>query len=278
MLILKSITRSSLFSALIILLAPGLAHAVLFSSDISISGSVVYDSTNSSGTGTTQSGQIISIIGEAATTRDITGTSIVGTNPLAGTLTDIGDGFGSTFIMNGDQNGDAGNLFSDFAFNITNNSATDQFLVSFSLNFVNTANADGTDSFADSQFSLRNDTTSSEIFFSDLTSDVFFGDKENGVSLASFGASLLDGGVIILDFLLNPLASIDLSAINELKGGVFDNTSSFDGQLTTVLTVASVTNLTNPGNSVAVSEPSTLLLFALGMFGLLMWKGKNTIN
>jgi len=261
-----------LYSTFLILSTPWVAHAIPFSSDISISGSIVYDNVNSYATGTTQSGSISSIIGETKTTSNITGAIITGTNPLAGTLTDIGDGFGSIFSMSGDQNADKGELFSDYAINITNNSATDQFMVSFLLDFTNIVDANGADSFADSQFSLSNDTTTSEIFFTDLTSDIFFGDKENGISLASFGASLSDTGMVTLDFLLTPLAVINLSGINQLQGGVFDDTSDFEGELTSFISLASVTNLTTPPSS--VPEPVTFFLIMGGFIGLFFCRAK----
>jgi hypothetical protein len=263
---LKPVTKISICSTLLLLLTPWVAHAIPISTDISISGSVTYDIINSDAVGTTQSGSISSTIGGSPTSSSISGATLSGTNPLSGNLIDIGDGFGSSFSMSGDQNGDRGNLFSDYSFNITNNSATDQYQVIFAINFNNFANADGTDAFADSQISITNETASAEVFFSDLTSDVFFGDKENGISLASFGASLSDSGTLNLELLLNPLGVIDLSGINELKGDVFDNMSQFNGELSSFISVASVVNLTNPPTVVPV--PAAVWLFGSGLLGL----------
>jgi len=246
-----------------------MAHAVPISSDLSISGSITFDGTNSQATGTTSSGSISKVVGGSTTTSTISGATLSGTNPLLGSLTDIGDGFGSSFTMSGNQNGDTGKLFSDYAFNLTNNSATDQYQITLSINlFNNIANADGTDAFADSQISVSNETSSSEIFFSDLTSDVLFGDKENGVNLASFGASLSDSGLTNLDFLLNAGDSIDISGDNELEGKVYDSASQFDGMLSSFISVTNVVNLTNPPNPSPASAPATLLLMISGLLGL----------
>lgn len=249
-----------------------IGHAITFSSDVSISGSVVYDTVNSNGMGTTQGGSIGRVIGGTSTTTTIAGTTAMGTNPLLGNLSDIGDGFSSNFNMFGGVDGSSGELFSDFSFSLTNNSATDQYRVSFELDFLNFADADGVDAFADSQFSLRNGGT--EIFFTDLTSDALFGDHENSASeRGTFGATLNDSGIRVFDFLLNPLASINLSAIAELQGGVFDGASSFNGQLETFLTVAGVENLTSPPEPpAAVPVPGAVWLFGTALLGLFGFK------
>lgn len=262
---LKLAIINSVFSTLLILSTPWVAHAIPFSSDIIITGSITYDITNSYASGTTQGGSISSTIGGSPSSSTISGSTISGSNPLSGALTDIGDGFGSSFTMSGDQLNDEGLLGSDYFFSLTNSSATDQYQVSFAIDFTNLVNADGTDAYADSQLSVSNDLTLAELFFTDLTSDVFFGDQENGAGLSSFGASLSDTGIVMLDFLLNPLASVDFSGSNDLTGGVYDNTSAFSGELTSFISVADVVNLTPP---TPVPAPATLLLMMLGLFGM----------
>jgi len=261
------------YTLLFMLLMPFQVLAIPFSSDIGISGSVVYDSTNSTATGTTQSGSITSVIGESISSNTINGATITGSNTLSGTLTDLGDGFGSSFIMSGDQNGDKGRLISDSFFNIVNNSATDQYQVSFAIDFLNLADADGTDSFADSQLTVQNDLTLAELFFTDLFSDSLFGDKENGTNLGSFGASLSDSGTVMLDFLINPLASVDFSTFSDLRGEIFDATSSFSGEITSFISISDVTNLTNP-EPVGVPAPATLLLMLTGLIGMVTFRRK----
>lgn len=268
MIMLKALTRNSIYSALLILLTPWTVHAIPFSTDIIITGSIAYDSTNSYAATTFQAGTISSAIGGSATASTISGSSITGSNPLSGALTDIGDGFGSSFTMSGGQINDEGRLISDYFFSLTNSSATDQYQVSFQIDFTNFADANGSDSFVDSQISLINDATLDELFFSDLTSDTLFGDAENGIVLASFGAALADSGSVMLNFLLDPLASVNFSALSNLEGGVFDNTSSFNGELSSFISVAEVTNLSGPPTP--VPAPATLLLMVVGLFGLLI--------
>jgi len=269
---IKSIFGKKVISIVFVLFMPLVAYGVPFSSDVIIDGSITFDSTYSSVAGTTQSGSISSLVSGASSSNTITGATITGSDSLAGTLTDIGDGFGSMFSMSGNQNGHAGELYSDYAFNISNNSLTDQYLVSFNISYSNFVNGDGSDAYADSQFSLLNANTFAELFFTDLTSDTLFGDKENGTDLGSFGASILDVDTISLDFILNPLTSIDLSGLNALEGGVFDDFSAFNGSLSTFISVANIENLTDPGTS--VPAPPTMYLMFIGLLGLLLGRRK----
>ena len=271
----KAISGNKFASILFALFMPLVAYGVPFSSDVIINGSITYDSANSFVAGTTQSGSISSLIGGSSSSSTISGTTISGSNPLAGTLTDIGDGFGSTFDMSGSQSGAEGALYSDYAFNINNNSLTDQYRVSFNISFSNFVNADGSDAYADSQLSLQDVTTLAELFFTDLTSDTLFGDKENGTNLASFGASILDADVIALDLILNPLANIGFGGLNALEGGVFDNVSRFNGSLSSFISVSNVENLTNTGPPTGVPAPPTLYLMAIGLLGLLARRKKS---
>ena len=266
----KCLCGKKILSIIFVLFMPLVAYGVPFSSDVIINGSITFDSTNSSVAGTTQSGSISSLVSGASTSSSISGTTLTGTNPLSGALTDLGDGFGSAFYMSGNQNGDAGALYSDYAFNINNNSLTDQYLIRFNIGFSNFVNADGSDAYVDGQLTLMNAMSLSELFFTDLTSDVLFGDKENGTNLASFGASLLDTGNVSLDIVLNPLGNFDLSGLNALEAGVFDSVSRFNGTLSSFISVSSVENLTNTGPPAGVPAPSTLYLMAIGLLGLLI--------
>src|SRR3569833_3154405 len=111
MIIVKRLSIS-IFAAAVGALSMTNALAVPIDPNISISGSASFDTTNSGApTGdATQGGTLTSIIGGATTTTTISGTTVTGANPLAGSVTDIGDGFGIAFSGSGDYKGSASKI------------------------------------------------------------------------------------------------------------------------------------------------------------------------
>ena len=247
-----------------------------FDSSIVITGSAEFDSTGSPTAptgGASQSGTLTRIVGTTTTTTTLSGTTITGADPLAGTLSDIGDGFGIAFNASGSFNGatsEIDELFGDYLFAIKNNSLIDTFIVNLKLDFNNQVSASGADAFAQSEISLDNVTSGTEIFFSDLTSDTVNGNQkfvfpDGTTNMASgFGGALTDIGSLILSFLLAPGAMINLgdgSFELNVDGGAFAP-GAFSAAVTTLLTVDSVVKQQTPPT---VPEPETLLLLGIGL-------------
>lgn len=262
-----------LFSAL-----PTQAMATLFDTNIAITGSATFSGGGSSpaaATNASQSGTLTQILGGASTTTSLNGTAITGTDPLAGTLTDIGDGFGISFNASGTFGGtgtvsEIDELFGDYAFTLKNNSATDTFTVNLKLTFDNLVNALGSDAFAQSFIRIA-DAGNNEQFFSMLSSDSFngntkfvFPDGINNVALGS-GGTLTDAGPILLSFVLAPGALVNLGDNSfelNVDGGAFQP-GFFNVAVSTLLTVDSVVKQGTPPPN-PISEPQTFLQLLIG--------------
>src|SRR3569623_3194283 len=133
MIIVKRLSIS-LFAAAVGALSMTNALAVPIDPNISISGSASFDTTNSGApTGdATQGGTLTSIIGGATTPTTISGTTVTGASPLAGSVTDIGAGIGIAFSGSGAYSGGAsavGPVFGDFSFTLSNASLADAYAV-----------------------------------------------------------------------------------------------------------------------------------------------------
>src|SRR3569832_2348991 len=133
MIIVKRLSIS-LFAAAVGALSMTNALAVPIAPNISISGSASFDFFFSGApTGdATQGGTLTSIIGGATTTTTFCGSTFSGAIPLAGSVTDIGDGFGIAFSGSGAYNGSAstiGPLFGDYSFTLSNTSLTATYTV-----------------------------------------------------------------------------------------------------------------------------------------------------
>ena len=265
----KDAIRNAIFSTLLLLLTPLAAHAVPIDSSLTITGSVQFDTVNSSAAsgGATQGGSFSGTFSGATTSSTINNTTVTGANPLAGSMTEIGDSLGSVLNIAGESGGTNAGMFTDFFVDISNTSATDQFMVTFAVDFSNIIDANGGDAYADSQLSIIDTTNSLEVFFTDLTSDTFFGDMVNGVNPGTFGDALADSGIAMFDITINPLATINLSGLNSIEGGAYSADGDYSGMLQTVLSIAGVTNISTP---TPVPEPSSLLLLGLGLLGLVV--------
>lgn len=139
-------------------------------------------------------------------------------------------------------------------------------MITFAVDFTNMVDANGGDAYADSQLSIFDTTNVIEVFFTDLTSDTFFGDMVNGVNPGTSGDALSDSGIMTFDIIIDPLATINLSGLNSIEGGAFSGDGNYSGTLQSVFSIAAVSNLTEPQ---PVPETHSLFLLGVGLLGLM---------
>jgi len=277
MIIVKRLTIS-LFAAAVGALSVTNALAVPIDPNISISGSASFDTGFSvAPTGNaTQNGTLTSIIGGATTTTTISGTTVTGANPLAGTLTDLGDGFGITFSGSGSYDGGASAItkfVGDYSFTLSNTSLTDTYTVKLKFDFNGNANASGTsgsDVFGRTIVDIQDATdpvtpvnlTTSGSVTSDARSP---GNFRLGASTGTFGGPVSDAGSQTITFTLLPSSSIILGGTGyeiSLDGGAFEAGTAFSASITTLLTVDSVVN---EGGTPPLPEPDAITLLGIGL-------------
>ncbi len=232
-----------------------------------------FDATNSSpATGNaTHTGSLVQTIGGASTTTTINDTTIAsGSNPLSGTLTDIGDGWEIHSAITGsfsDTLGSATNNADiyDLFFSLQNLSATDSITVTISLDFNNHVNASGSDAFAASEIQLF-DGSANELFFSDLMSDTVGGNLLNGSPTGTSGGSLDDSDIHQLILTLNPGDLLDFHIQHLIEGGAFVAGSSYSASFDTVVSFDAAIHTTPPH---PLSEPAMPALIGIGLLGIL---------
>ncbi|MDD5327068.1 MAG: PEP-CTERM sorting domain-containing protein [Phycisphaerae bacterium] len=253
--------KSKLFLAMFLVFAvvtlQGVDALAVFSPDISITGNVEYDTGFADSYRASLTGGFSKTAGGAVTNSTFNVAAVTGGNPLAGTLTSIGDGFG--FSANG-----AGNLTvndeSEFAagfdmmLNITNNSLTFPYWITFNLNFSNSVTSSGADTYTSSEFTL--DDPTGEIFFTDLLSDAANGNEVGGVSVGGYGGNLNDSGTPSFTKLLGPGETWFYDGAFTMEGGAYENPSSCSGGFSANFTVTDVTQV--------VPEPATAILISIG--------------
>jgi len=246
------------------LLPVSVSHAVPFTSDISISGSTDFAESPSFGS---TSGDFGVTVGGVTTTSTYAGSTVTGADPLFGTLTDIGDGFGFTGSASTSTLNDEFLIGIDTNLTLGNSSATDTYEVVFGITFSNLANADGDDAYSHSNLELL--IGANIEFFSDLLSDPLGGDLIDGeyIDPATFGDLLSEAGSLLLPTItLTPGAGETLELTWTGEGGVYFDPSLAELDLSTFLSVASVTNVTRPTND--IPEPGTFFLLGAGLLGL----------
>jgi len=202
--------------------------------------------------------------GGATTTSTYDASSIVtGDNPLLGAPTDTGDGAGFSGAS-GDIVDDVFTAGFDLYMDLVNTHATDVYVVTFGLSWSNMVSATGSDAYSYSELSLFDTGTNTEIHFSDLESDTFFGNQVNGVITGGFGGALSDSGAGTFTFTLNPLDVLNL----ELSWTAEGDDLVGDGLISTDL----FADLTITDVVVRTPAPTPLLLIGLGMLLISMRK------
>lgn len=271
---IRRVRSGGIWAALVAGILIGLpfdARAVLITTDLTITGDVTFD-TAFAGLATgnfTQSGSISTTQGGATTASTFTGATVTGANPLPGTLTDLGDGFGVTATASAAATLESGSEFAlgvDIGINVANTSATDTFKVTFKVDFSNEVDSSGVDAFADSGLSVQSPPLT-EVFFTDITSDTLFGNQKNGTATGAFGGPVQDIGTAFFDVIVAPSAAANIVGAWTLTGGAFELGDVASADFLAFISVNDVMNLTNPPPQ-PVPEPGTLAFFGVGLTGL----------
>ena len=246
------------------------AGAVPIDSDLAISGSLNMSTASATGN-VAQTGEVRTVVG-GVTTSSAFGIGTPGTNPLAGVFTDTGDGIGFTTSLNAGPTSEF-DFIIDLGINFANSSATDTFTITVRVNLSSIVDADGLDSYAESQLDLEVNTV--DQINSSIASDTLFGDVSNGASLGTFGAMISDIFNTTFDIVLTPGGNAVLGDHHQWEGGVFDASGA---SLVDVMLDITIDNIVCTGpNCVdlppsSVSEPGTLTMLATTALGFALLK------
>jgi len=261
-----------------LMLTGAVAEAIPIGPDVVVTGSATYDTSFSFVDNATHSGTMTATIGGTDTNTTYGASSNVflagsalGANPLMGTLTDTGDGFGviGTAAGSGATADSEFGIGVDILMNITNSSATDIYQVTVRTTFGNSVNSIGTDTYVESEFTLDQRLSTvlppgTEEFFTHLVTDTVNGNEVGGNPVASFGGPLSETGSDMFMLTLNPGEMYILEGVWTMEGGAFDATSeAFLDDFNAFISVYDVANQTTP-----IPEPATLLLLGTGLTGL----------
>lgn len=182
------------------------------------------------------SGTISQTIGGADTVSTFAnGLVTTGANPLVDYPTDTGDGVAIPYLIaskTGIATNRAGN---DIQINLVNPSATDTYHVVLVVDYVNHVYTWGPNAYVHSEFTIDQD--GSEIFFSDIESDVVYGDKLNGVQKASFGGNIIDSGQSLMEISIAPGATVIIYGEYTTKAESLDTSSGANGYFSGSVTV-----------------------------------------
>ena len=252
-------------------LAGAIAEAAPIDPNISITGSADLDTGNTGSFDQADIGGTMFIVSGGTTTTSTysdTGSgspTVVGSDPLSGTLTDTGDGFGATGSATATGNAaDDGEFFAglDIVMTIANTHATDIFQVTIVTTFTNEVDSSGADAYVDSEFTLDRrllpaPPPGTEEFFTQLVTDTVNGNEVGGNPVSGLGGPLTDSGTDTLVLTLNPGDTYVIEGDWTMDGGAFWDSpdSSLAGLdfFGVTLTVTDVRNISNPDVSITGS-------------------------
>lgn len=151
------------------------------------------------------------------------------------------------------------NVGLDFGIYIENTHATDTFTVDFSFDFFNIVNALGA-GFSQSIISLSDND--GEFFFSDLMSDVDYGNMKNGaLDGVNFGGNVDDRGIYNFSYTLLAGENINFSGFAQTFFGWSVGQSPLTQSSSGILSITNINQIQVGQPPVEVPEPSSLILF-----------------
>ncbi len=246
-----------LVSAVCLLLQFFESQAASFSPDIKIAGTSTFDTGFSLVMGTvSQTGTFSRTSGGLSTVSTFNGTTVSGANPISGTLTDPGDGFGIS--------ADVDALFDsefaigiDIVIDITNDSVAIPYELTFEVNFTNKVNSGGSDAWAESELTI--DAPFGKVFFTQVVSDTILGNVIGGVETGGFGGNVADNGMSSFKILVDPLATLTIKAYLTQDGGALDIDSAAEINFSSFISVQDVAAVPIPHTGSIISLLMLLL-------------------
>jgi hypothetical protein len=113
------------------------------------------------------------------------------------------------------------------------------------------------DAFSEAEFFV--DVDDSEVFYTDLLSDLKFGNEIDGDATGGFGGQLDDSGMRTLSILIDPSTTVLIEGVLQIDGGVFSPDASAFADFSAAIGIQDVA---------AVPLPAAAVLFGSGLAGL----------
>ena len=205
--IYRVLTHAGLPVAAMLALSASGAWAAPLPSDLAVTGEISFDTTNSFASDADSNGSFSTTVGGADGTTSYTDGSPDAPNPRSATFTHLGDGFALDGVGNAAGADSAMLAGMDFLLTLLNTSPVATYTVHLEMVFDHRVDSDGSDAYADSEFTIGEGGT--EVAFTDITSDTFFGDVSGGADLGTFGEEVTDVGMRVLTAILTPGASVE---------------------------------------------------------------------